>query len=90
MTDGSHSTGCDVAGLDRDDGDVQVGIGAGHAALLRAPVAERDRHLVAAQHMRAGEDEAGLEHDAGPAAPAAAEPDHGRADALGRRHDRLL
>ncbi len=79
---GSHATGWRVAGVDRDHGDVEVGVGArprGPCADLA--VRERDRDLVAAQHVRGGEDAARRDHDARAAAPAAAEADHRRPDA---------
>ena len=44
-----------VAGVDRDHGDVEVGVRAGDAARRRVAVSERDRHLVAAQHVRDGQ-----------------------------------
>ena len=52
-------------------------------------VGARDRDLVAAQHVRVGEHRLGGDDDAGAAAPAAAEPDHGGADPLAPRDRRL-
>ncbi len=87
---GSHVTVRRVAGLDVDHGEVQVGVGAGDAAVLGAPVAERDGDLLAAQDVRAREHPAGGEDDAGAPAPPAPEPDHRGPDAFGRVRHRLL
>ena len=72
-----------VARLDGDDRDVEVRVRAGHAAVAASPSRERHRHLVAAQHVRVVSTRPGRDHDARAAAPAAAEPDHRRPDALG-------
>ena len=72
-----------VARVDRDRGQVEVGVRAGHAAVLGAAVGERDRDLLAAQHVRVGQDGAGGGDDAGAAPPSAAEADDRRADRFG-------
>ena len=76
---GSHATAGASPVSTAIDGEVEVRVGAGHAAVLGAPVGERHRDLLAAQHVRVGEHAPGRDHDAGPAAPAAAEADHRRA-----------
>ena len=80
---GSHATGAVVAGLDRDRGEVEVGVRARDAAVLGAPVGERDGDLLAAEDVRVGQDGAGGGDHAGPAPPAAAEADDGGADGVG-------
>ena len=87
---GLPGDGLRVAGVDGDDRHVEVGVRAGHAPLGRAAVGERDRDLVAAQHVRDGQHLAGGDDDAGAAAPAAPEPDHRRADLCRRVRHRLL
>ena len=72
-----------VARLDRDGGEVEVGVRAGDAAVLGAAVGERDRDLLAAEHVRVGQDGAGGGDHAGPAPPAAAEADDRGADGFG-------
>ena len=79
-----------VAGVHRDRREVEVGVRAGDPAVLGAAVGERHRHLLAAQHVRVGEDDAVGRDDAGAAAPAAAEADDGGADRFGRAGDRVL
>ena len=65
-------------------------VDAGHPALLRPPVVEGHGHVLAAQHVRARQDPAGLVHDAGPASPPPPEADHGGPHAAGRVHHGLL
>ena len=79
-----------VAGLDRDGGEVEVGVRARHAAVLGAAVGERDGDLLAAQDVGVGQDGAGGGDHAGPATPAAAEADDGGADGVGCGCDRAL
>ena len=81
---GSHVTAGASPVSTADHREVQVGVGAGDAAVLRAPVAERDGDLLAAQHVRAREHPPGGDHDAGAPAPPAPEPDHRRPDAFAR------
>ena len=73
--------------VDVDHGDVEVGVDADHAADHVLAVGALDRHLVAAQHVRVGEDAPVGDHDARAAAPAAPEPDHRGPDPLGDRRD---
>ena len=87
---GLPGDGLRVAGVDGDDRHVEVGVRPRHAALGRPPVGERDRHLVAAQHVRDGQHLAVGDDDARAAAPAAAEPDHRGADLFRRVGHRLL
>ena len=75
----------DLARVDLDHGEVEVLIGAEHAAALRAAVGERDRHLVVAKVVGVGQDPARRDHEAGAPTPAAAEPDHRRAGRARRR-----
>ena len=61
-----------VAGVDPDHRQVAVAIGAEDLALGLAAIGEEHMHLVAVEVVCVGEDLAGLDHDAGPAAPSVA------------------
>ena len=73
----------DLAGVDLEDSDVQVGIGPGDASCLRPSVGEAHRDLVVAQIVRVREHATGRDHDARAHAPSSAEPDDRRPVAAG-------
>ena len=84
---GRPGDGLDVARVDLDRGEVEVGVDARHAAALAAAVGERHGDLVAAQVVGVGEHAAGADDDAAAAPPPAAQADDGGADSLGRGLD---
>jgi hypothetical protein len=79
-----------VAGVDGEDGDVEVGVGARDAAVRDLAVGSPDGHLLAAQHVSVGEHATVGDDDAGAAPPAASEPDDGRPDPLRHAGDGTL
>jgi acyl transferase domain-containing protein len=79
-----------LAGLDRDHRHVEIRIDPGHPPVPDLAAGERDRDIVAAQHVRDGEHLPGRDHHARSMAPATPEPHHARADLLrGLAHGRL-
>jgi len=60
-----------VAGVDRQDGEVELVVGGGPLARLAAPVGEQDAHLLAARVVGVGQHAALADHDAGAKPPAA-------------------
>ncbi len=72
--------------VDVDDREIAVAVPAGHGPARATAVSERDGDFVAAQVVGVGQDLAVGDDDAGAARPAA-DPDDGRADAVGDRGD---